>query len=125
MAVSAGVLTSSKPHPQGVQTPLLRGIETSDPFTMPAVANAFIFPFARFSSGMIYVDKACTITWYVTSTRTGAVSQAYDDASTPVALTQSPGGAGWYALPAKLFGAPFIAPTTATGTVTAILVLKK
>lgn len=124
MSQSIGALTSALPTSQG-QDVITRGVMRSDSFQLPVVANAKVFPFAQFSGGMIWVDGACTIIWYVAQSQDATVAAAYDDAATPAAITQTPGGAGWYPIPIKLFGAAAIAPCVTTGTIQAILCLKK
>lgn len=127
MAQSVGTFSATYPtsHGNSLDT-ISRGIAVSAQITLPTSAsNAIVFKFAPYSAGMIYVSGACTITWYAASADTGTVAAAYDDSSTPVAITQVPAGAGWYAIPAKLFAAGAIAPVIASGTVTAVLVFKK
>lgn len=126
MAQSAGTVEITAPAVQGNGNVLRRGVSVSATFTLPTSAgNAILFPFYDHSAAMIYVSGSCAITWYVADSGTATVKAAYDDASTPVAITQSPGAEGYYAVPAKLFGAPFIAPVIASGTVTAKLIFKK
>ena len=128
MAQSVGALTSAIPTSHQGQGVILRGCSQSDSFALPtSSSNAKVFPFAQFSGGMIYVDGACAITWYVASsaTATVAAAKAYDGTVTPVAIAQTPAGAGWFEIPPNLFGAPFVAPVIASGTVNAILCLKK
>lgn len=127
MAQSVGTLATSFPTSHGnSQDVISRGVAVSSSFTLPtSSANAVVFKFAPYSGGMIKVSGACTITWYVGSSDTDTVAAAYDDASTPAALTQAPAGSGWYAIPAKLFAAGAIAPVSNTGSITATIVLKK
>lgn len=130
MAQSAGTFTTQIPATGRVQDAIKRTVErtSSTAQAMPtSAANAVVFPFAEASAAMIYVSAACTITWYASYTEdiSVAVAAAYDDASTPVAITQSPGAAGWYAVPAKLFAAAAIAPVASSGTPNFILMVKK
>lgn len=127
MAQTVGTFATSFPtsHGNSLDT-ISRGIAVSAQITLPtSAANAIVFKFAPYSAGMIYVSGGCAITWYAASADTGTVAAAYDDTPTPVAITQTPGGAGWYAIPAKLFAAGAIAPVIASGTITATLVFKK
>lgn len=128
MAVTAGALTSAEPASSSINglNTIQRGVEMSDSFTLPtSSANAVVFPFAAYSAGEIYVSGACTITWYVSHTQLSGLKAAYDDSSTPVAITQVPAAEGWYMIPAKLFPAPYIAPVIASGTITCRIALKK
>lgn len=127
MAQTVGNLTLSAPVSHGNASEIVsRGTSSCDSFTLPTSAsNAKVFKFSSYTAGMIYVSGACTITWYAAVSDTATVAAAYDDASTPAALTQSPAGAGWYVIPAKLFSAAAIAPVSNTGSITAILNFKK
>lgn len=124
MAQTVGAFSNSSPDfRSGV---LSRMAEVSSSAAMPtSSANAVVFDFSACSAAMIYVSAACTITWYVAESEIGTVAAAYDDASTPVAITQSPGAAGWYTVPAKLFAAPAIAPIASSGTPNFILAVKR
>ena len=127
MAQSVGTFASSFPTSQGNSLDTIsRGIAVSAQITLPtSSSDAIVFKFAPYSAGMIYVSAGCAITWWAASSDTGTVARAYDDTATPVAITQTPAAAGWYAIPAKLFAAGAIAPVIASGTVTAVLVFKK
>jgi hypothetical protein len=103
-----------------------RGVTKYAEFTLPtSAANAKVIPFYGHSGGSIYVSAACVITWYSTDAFGNAVKAAFDDQSTPEAVTQSPAAEGWYDIPAALFGAAFIAPVIASGSITAKIMLKK
>lgn len=126
MAQSVGAFSVSAPATGRVNDVLTRGVDVTASAAMAtSAANAVVFPFWKASAAMIYVSAACTITWYVASSENGTVAAAYDDASTPVAITQTPGAAGWYAVPAKLFAAPAIAPIATAGTPNFILSIKR
>lgn len=126
MAQTVGAFTTSIPSRGRVNDVLKRGVDLSTSAAMPTdAANAVVFPFTAASGAMIYVSASCTIKWYAAADETGTVAALYDDASTPVAITQVPAGAGWYAVPAKVFAAPAIAPIATAGTPNFILAIKR
>lgn len=126
MAQTVGAFATSIPSRGPINDILRRGVDLSASAAMPtSSANAVVFPFASASGAMIYVSAACTIKWYAAADETGTVAALYDDTSTPAAIEQTPGAAGWYAVPAKVFAAPAIAPIATAGTPNFILAIKR